>query len=75
MPSSQSKTTGGSSFTGLTSALVEGNRYLYAANFNNGRVDVYDSNFHPVTLNPNEHDQNNGNRGQNDNNNDNGDKQ
>jgi 6-phosphogluconolactonase (cycloisomerase 2 family) len=67
------KTTDGSSFTGLTSAVVDGNRYLYAANFNNGRVDVYvyDSNFHPVTLNPNDQDQNNGNRDQN--NNDNGD--
>jgi uncharacterized protein (TIGR03118 family) len=65
------KTTDGSSYTGLTSALVDGNRYLYAANFNKGRVDVYDSNFHRVTLNPNDQDQNNGNRNQNDN--DNGD--
>ena len=54
------KTTDGSSYTGLTSAFVDGNRYLYAANFNKGRVDVYDSNFHPVTLHPNDHDQNNG---------------
>jgi uncharacterized protein (TIGR03118 family) len=67
------KTTDGSSYTGLTSALVDGNRYLYAANFNNDRVDVYDSNFHPVTLNPNDQDQNNGDRDQNNNNNDNGD--
>ncbi|WP_035358630.1 TIGR03118 family protein [Edaphobacter aggregans] len=65
------KTTDGSSYTGLTSALVDGNRYLYAANFNNGRVDVYDGNFHPVTLNPNDQDQSNGNGNQN--NNDNGD--
>src|SRR3984885_2077101 len=65
------RTTDGSSYTGLTSALVDGNRYLYAANFNNGRVDVYDSNFHAVTLNPNDQDQNNGNRGQNNNQNDN----
>ena len=65
------KTTDGSSYTGLTSALVDGNRYLYTANFTKGRVDVYDSNFHRVTLNPNDQDQNNGNRGQNDN--DNGD--
>ncbi|HMH13028.1 MAG TPA: TIGR03118 family protein [Edaphobacter sp.] len=69
------KTTDGSSYTGLTSALVDGNRYLYAANFNNGRVDVYDSNFHPVTLHPNSHDQNNGNgngfRNDKDNDNDN----
>jgi uncharacterized protein (TIGR03118 family) len=67
------KTTDGSSYTGLTSALVDGNRYLYAANFNNGRVDVYDSNFHPVTLNPNDQDPNNGNGNGNQNNNDNGD--
>ena len=65
------KTTDGSSYTGLTSAFVDGNRYLYAANFTNGRVDVYDSNFHRVSLNPNDQDQNNGNRNQN--NNDNGD--
>jgi uncharacterized protein (TIGR03118 family) len=44
------KTTDGSSYTGLTSALVDGKRYLYAANFNKGRVDVYDSSFSPVKL-------------------------
>jgi uncharacterized protein (TIGR03118 family) len=44
------KTTDGSSYTGLTSAFVNGNRYLYAANFTKGRVDVYDDNFHPVKL-------------------------
>jgi uncharacterized protein (TIGR03118 family) len=65
------KTTDGSSYTGLTSALVDGNRYLYAANFNNGRVDVYDSNFHPTSLNPNDQDQKNGNRNGNHNQNDN----
>jgi uncharacterized protein (TIGR03118 family) len=65
------KTTDGSSYTGLTSALVDGNRYLYTANFTKGRVDVYDSNFHRVTLDPNDQDQINGNRNQNDN--DNGD--
>jgi uncharacterized protein (TIGR03118 family) len=67
------KTTDGSSYTGLTSALVDGKRYLYAANFNNGRVDVYDSNFHPASLNPNDQDQNNGNGNHNQNDNDNGD--
>jgi uncharacterized protein (TIGR03118 family) len=69
------KTTDGSSYTGLTSALVDGNRYLYAANFTNDRVDVYDSNFHPATPNPNDQDQNNGNGNGNgnQNNNDNGD--
>jgi uncharacterized protein (TIGR03118 family) len=44
------KTTDGSSYTGLTSALVNGNRYLYAANFNKGRVDVYDHAFNKVHL-------------------------
>ena len=65
------KTTDGSSYTGLTAAKINGKTFLYAANFTKGRVDVYDSNFHRVTLNPNDQDQNNGNRGQNDN--DNGD--
>jgi uncharacterized protein (TIGR03118 family) len=40
----------GSSYTGLTSAFINGRRYLYAANFTKGRVDVYDNAFHPVTL-------------------------
>jgi len=44
------KTTDGSSYTGLTSAFVNGNRYLYAANFNKGRVDVYDHAFNKVKL-------------------------
>src|SRR6201984_3641777 len=44
------KATDGSSFTGLTSAFIDGKRYLYAANFTLGRVDVYDSAFHAVTL-------------------------
>jgi len=34
------KTSDGSSYTGLTSAFIEGNRFLYAANFTKGRVDV-----------------------------------
>jgi hypothetical protein len=34
----------------LTSALIDGKRYLYAVNFTKGRVDVYDNAFHPVTL-------------------------
>jgi uncharacterized protein (TIGR03118 family) len=45
------KTTDGSVYTGLTSALIENKQYLYAANFAKGRVDVYDSAFHPVDLN------------------------
>jgi uncharacterized protein (TIGR03118 family) len=47
------KTTDGSSYTGLTSATVNGKRYLYAANFNKGTVDVYDNAFHKVTLQSN----------------------
>jgi uncharacterized protein (TIGR03118 family) len=46
------KTTDGSSYTGLTSATINGNRYLYAANFNKGTVDVYDSAFNRVRLHP-----------------------
>jgi uncharacterized protein (TIGR03118 family) len=46
------KTTDGSSYTGLTSALIKGNRYLYAANFNKGTVDVYNNAFQRVTLRP-----------------------
>jgi uncharacterized protein (TIGR03118 family) len=47
------KTTDGSSYTGLTSATVNGNRYLYAANFNKGTVDVYSNAFQKVTLHSN----------------------
>jgi uncharacterized protein (TIGR03118 family) len=47
------KTTDGSSYTGLTSATVNGNRYLYAANFNKGTVDVYNNAFQKVTLHSN----------------------
>ena len=52
------KTTDGSVFTGLTSALIEGKRHLYVANVSKGRVDVYDNMFHFVDL-----DQRNNNRG------------
>ncbi|MBV8632333.1 MAG: TIGR03118 family protein, partial [Silvibacterium sp.] len=44
------KTKDGSVYTGLTSAEVDGKRYLYAANFSKGRVDVWDSKFKPVTF-------------------------
>jgi uncharacterized protein (TIGR03118 family) len=44
------KTSDGSSYTGLTSAFMEGQRFLYAANFTKGRVDVYDNAFHLVNL-------------------------
>ncbi len=42
------KTTDGSSYTGLTSAFIDGKLYLYAANFTLGRVDVYDNTFQAV---------------------------
>jgi uncharacterized protein (TIGR03118 family) len=44
------KKTDGSSYTGLTSATIDGNRYLYAANFTKGSVDVFDNAFHAVHL-------------------------
>jgi uncharacterized protein (TIGR03118 family) len=44
------KTTDGSVFTGLTSATINGKRFLYAANFSMGRVDVFDNAFHKVNL-------------------------
>lgn len=44
------KTTDGSSYTGLTSGFIHNKRYLYAANFAKGRIDVYDSSFHLVNL-------------------------
>jgi uncharacterized protein (TIGR03118 family) len=50
------KTTDGSSYTGLTSAYIHGNRYLYTANFTKGRVDVYDNAFHSVKLSTNNYD-------------------
>jgi len=47
------KTTDGSVYTGLTSALIDGKRYLYVANVSKGRVDVYDNAFHLAKLNNN----------------------
>ena len=44
------RTTDGSGYTGLTSAFINGKPFLYAANFNKGRVDVYDNAFRPVKL-------------------------
>ena len=44
------KMTDGSAYTGLTSASINGKLYLYAANFNLGRVDVFDNAFHPAKL-------------------------
>ncbi|HEY4382621.1 MAG TPA: TIGR03118 family protein [Acidobacteriaceae bacterium] len=47
------KATDGSVYTGLTSALIGGRRYLFAANPSKGRVDVYDNAFHLADLNNN----------------------
>jgi uncharacterized protein (TIGR03118 family) len=44
------RTHDGSAYTGLTTAFINGKVFLYAANFTNGRVDVYDNYFHPVRL-------------------------
>jgi uncharacterized protein (TIGR03118 family) len=44
------KATDGSSFTGLTSALIGSKRYLYAANFSKGRVDIFDNTFQLVAV-------------------------
>jgi uncharacterized protein (TIGR03118 family) len=40
----------GSGYTALTTAFIDGNRYLYAANFLKGRIDVYDNGFKPVKM-------------------------
>jgi uncharacterized protein (TIGR03118 family) len=48
------RTTDGSSYTGLTSASINGKRYLYAANFNKGTVDIYDNAFQKVNLQSNQ---------------------
>ena len=57
------RTTDGSSYTGLTSAFIDGKRYLYAANFTKGRVDVYDDAFQPVNLSKRQVDQNSSDHG------------
>src|SRR6266404_8079972 len=57
------KTTDGSSYTGLTSAFIDGKRYLYAANFAKGRVDVYDNAFKPVNQSKGHVDQNSSDHG------------
>ena len=44
------KTADGSAYTGLTIAQIEGETYLFAANFAKGRIDVFDSSFKPVKL-------------------------
>jgi uncharacterized protein (TIGR03118 family) len=45
----------GSGFTGLTSAFIDGSRYLYVANFLKGRIDVFDSGFQQVQLKFDDH--------------------
>jgi uncharacterized protein (TIGR03118 family) len=71
------KTKDGSSYTGLTSATIGGKRYLYAANFTKGRVDVFNSAFQKVSLpsvrGDNDHGDNDNNRGDHNRNNDRGD--
>jgi uncharacterized protein (TIGR03118 family) len=49
------RTTDGSGYTALTTALVDGNRYLYVANFLKGRIDVYDNTFSPIKLKGDDH--------------------
>lgn len=44
------KTTDKSAYTGLTSATINDHRYLYAANFNTGHIDVYDNTFRRVSM-------------------------
>jgi len=56
------KNTDGSSYTGLTSAFINGKPFLYAANFNKGRVDVYDNAFHVVQLSKEHFNQDSSNR-------------
>jgi uncharacterized protein (TIGR03118 family) len=41
---------GGAAYKGLAIASFSGASYLYAADFRNGRIDVYDSNWNSVTL-------------------------
>ena len=40
----------GSIYRGLTSGFINGQRFLYAANFGTGKIDVFDNNFHAVDL-------------------------
>ena len=38
----------GAVYKGMTTAVLNGKRYLYVTNFRAGRVEVYDAQFHPV---------------------------
>jgi hypothetical protein len=40
----------GSSYTGPTSGFIQNKRFLYAANFAKGQIDVFDSSFHLTEL-------------------------
>jgi uncharacterized protein (TIGR03118 family) len=42
--------TDGSIYRGLTSGFINGQPFLYAANFGTGKIDVFDHNFQPVDL-------------------------
>jgi uncharacterized protein (TIGR03118 family) len=42
--------TDGSIYRGLTSGFINGQRFLYAANFGTGKIDVFDNAFHAVDL-------------------------
>jgi uncharacterized protein (TIGR03118 family) len=44
--------TTGSAYTGLTNGSNNGANFLYAANFAQGRIDVFDRTYGPVALNP-----------------------
>ncbi|WP_321475851.1 TIGR03118 family protein [uncultured Paludibaculum sp.] len=46
----KAKTTTGAIYKGLAIAQKGGANYLYAANFHGGTVEVFDTNFNPVTL-------------------------
>jgi uncharacterized protein (TIGR03118 family) len=45
------RNTDGSSYTGLTRNFIDGKQFLFAANFEKHRIDIYDSAFHRVNLN------------------------
>jgi uncharacterized protein (TIGR03118 family) len=40
----------GAAYTGLAIATVDGDQFIYAANFRSGSVDVFDSGYNPATL-------------------------
>jgi len=44
------KSTAGGSYTGLTLASIKGHGYLYAANFGQKKIDVWDGDFHKVDM-------------------------